>query len=220
MHCILKYLYDKQIYNDANKHLWKSQIMTNKLNFYSPLNTPYGNIPLQIQQQLENTVIWKYLVAIMKVDFLVAGGSIRDTVYSKPISDYDIYVTPNIFNYLVTIGEINQFVINSHSTYKPEYKQSFINGVLKYEENGLKIDIICLANNYSLSEVIQQFPLSISQIACLFQIPAIGHMLLITTDDFETTHKNHIVTYDPDPKYVNYINKIKTKYDDFEFIPQ
>lgn len=203
-----------------NKYLWKSLTMTNKLNYYTPLNTPYGNIPLQIQKQLENTVIWDYLVTVMKVDFLVAGGSLRDTIYSKPISDYDLYVTPEVFNYLVTVGEINQFVVNSHSTYKPEYKQSFINGVLKYEENGLKIDIICLAYNCSLSAVIQQFPLSISQVACLFQIPAIGHMLLLTTDDFETTYKNHIVTYDPDPKYVNYINKIKAKYHDFEFILQ
>lgn len=160
----------------------------------------------------------------------LAGGAVRDSLFGKPVSDYDLFLNFPIglakdemllyvFRYspevrVVTLTkpwapERAKDGIRLIKTSKEYYKES---DFLSYRSEDGKLNVMLCRMQDDIKQMIRRFPVSISQIGiCLCEH---GRGELVVGEGFKWSLENRRVLYHTKDKYAK---KIMDKYWDWEW---
>jgi len=160
----------------------------------------------------------------------LAGGAVRDSLFGKPVSDYDLFLNFPIglakdemllyvFRYspevrVVTLTkpwtpERAKDGIRLIKTSKEYYKES---DFLSYRSEDGKLNVMLCRMQDDIKQMIRRFPVSISQIGIC--VARQGHGELVMGTGFKWSLENRRVLYHTKDKYAK---KIMDKYGDWEW---
>jgi len=158
----------------------------------------------------------------------LAGGAVRDSLFGKPVSDYDLFL-----NFPIDLAQEEMFLyIFQHSqevrviplvkprpparakdgirlikTSKEYYKES---DFLSYRSEDGKLNVMLCRSQADIKQMIRRFPVSISQIGICVERQ--GHGELVVGEGFKWSLENRRVLYHTRDKYAE---KIMAKYWDW-----
>jgi len=159
----------------------------------------------------------------------LAGGAVRDSLFGKPVSDYDLFLNfpidhaqKEMFLYLFHHSpEVRVIPMPSRRamtsvtgvkivrTSKEYYKES---DFLSYRSEDGKLNVMLCRPGDDIKQRIRSFPVSISQIGIC--VARQGHGELVVGDGFKWSMVNRRVAYHTKDKYAE---KIMAKYEDWKW---
>lgn len=159
----------------------------------------------------------------------LAGGAVRDSLFGKPVSDYDLFL-----NFPIGLADKEMFLYKYHlspevrvihmpsrptpvdkdgirliRTSKEYYKES---DFLAYRSEDGKLNVMLCRMQDDIKQMIRSFPVSISQIGICVSWQ--GHGELVMGEGFKWSLENRRVLYHTKDKYAK---KIMDKYADWEW---
>jgi len=159
----------------------------------------------------------------------LAGGAVRDSLFCKPVSDYDLFVNHPIglaqeemllYKYPIS-HEVRVLPMPSRTmewtkdgirlikTSKEYYKES---DFLAYRSEDGKLNVMLCRNDFNIEQKIRSFPVSLSQIG--IRLSERGHGKLVVGEGFVWSMKKRLALYHTKDEYVK---KIMAKYSDWEW---
>ena len=160
----------------------------------------------------------------------LAGGAVRDSLFGKPISDYDLFL-----NFPIGLAEDEMLlyvfsyspevrVVTMTKPYTPGFVEDGIrliktskeyykgNDFLSYRSEDGKLNVMLCRMQDDIKQRIRNFPVSISQIG--IGLCEHGRGELVVGDAFKWSLENRRVLYHTNDKYAK---KIMDKYEDWEW---
>lgn len=160
----------------------------------------------------------------------LAGGAVRDSLFGKPVSDYDLFINYNlsmaeeemlVYPYITSkvvcvvrsgLGASKNGIklIKTSKTSNEYYKD---NDFLAYRSEDGRLNVILCRTDIDIQQKIRSFPVSLSQIGiCLSKH---GHGELVVGNGFKWSMKHRQALYHTNDEYVK---KIMGKYWDWKWV--